>query len=834
MRSNKILVGSSLVATIILFHFIYDLSILIPANIGWLLSAMHDWGGHYIGWYVFRYEDWQFPLGNFSRLIFPVGTNIGFTDSIPLLAVPLKLFSWLLPEDFQYFGMWLFLSHILAAFFTIKLLTQFKINKIFIFFAVILIVANPVLIYRGMHPALTAHWVLIASLYIYFLQTDNPQKTLFFQLLILLIASWISPYLAIMVLGFNFILSIRLRLQKSISTQLAFVYGGFAVFTLIASWFLLGFFTFNNGTELAVSNAYGLYSLNLNSLFNSFGFSTILPQLSWVSPHQYEGYAYLGIGIMMLSAIAFGYFLVNAISKKVSGNSLNIKNYGSINLVPLYILLIAYTLFSITHIISVGDKVLFAFNIPDFLLHIGDILRASSRFFWIVYYLIIFISIIIISKSRINHYLKVVIMVLVIVIQFYDLQPIFNYRKLTNAPYETNLQNERWLQTFSNFSEIIMYPPYQPSYLTEMDHQHFCFLSAKARKPISAGYVPRSDLQAQENFSLQIKALLNKDSLSANSLIIVTESHIADFAHLIFNDKANVSFLDGYYLVYLKQQSNERQQIISEITASNEQDIISRISKKVAKNSFSEIPFKLSSESGLKVNVENFNSNKFFLKVSGWAFIEEKHAKTDSTFITLVSNKKTYLLPADQVEREDVATHFRSNELVRAGFAASANLTGIQRGGYNLAIAIKKQGGQWFTYFTDHKVNIGDDFVLPMLLTTNIPKRAIKGWFDNIEVENNFINAAGWGFFVDRGMENIELRVVLKKDDLIYTCETEQVLRPDLTPYFNSPHNLSNAGFKCKINKNSLAAGEYKLGLFLKDPVSKTEGIFYSDKIIKI
>ena len=86
-----------------MYHLCYGFQTLNPYNIDWLMSALHDWGTHYLGWHFFKNEPWQFPLGNISNYFAPLGTNVGFTDSIPLLAIFFKLFSAILPENFQYF-----------------------------------------------------------------------------------------------------------------------------------------------------------------------------------------------------------------------------------------------------------------------------------------------------------------------------------------------------------------------------------------------------------------------------------------------------------------------------------------------------------------------------------------------------------------------------------------------------------------------------------------------------------------------------------------------------------------------------------------------------------
>src|SRR6185369_11115795 len=185
-EKNWLLITSG-IAVIIIFHFAYGLEIIVPGNISWLMMIHHDWGAHYLGWYFYRNEPWHFPLGEINNLFYPIGTNVGFTDSIPLLAIPFKLFAVFLPDDFQYFGIWLFSCHLLAAYFTIRLFKLFKVNQVLTFMAVLFITANPVLIYRGMHPAISAHWLLIASIYLYFLNPNDvkPQKILLYQFILL-------------------------------------------------------------------------------------------------------------------------------------------------------------------------------------------------------------------------------------------------------------------------------------------------------------------------------------------------------------------------------------------------------------------------------------------------------------------------------------------------------------------------------------------------------------------------------------------------------------------------------------------------------------------------
>ena len=195
----------------IVFYLYYDFSILWPENINWLLSARHDWGQHYLGWAFYRDEPWYFPIGTIKDYIYPVSTNIGFTDSIPLLAIPLKFLSPLLPEDFQYIGIWMFLCYVMTAFYSLKIFRLYNIRPIFAILATLLITGNPVLWFRGMHPALCAHGFIIASIYFYLKPATKENVTVINrnQVILTCITSVVHPYLFAMVVGFNFILPLR-------------------------------------------------------------------------------------------------------------------------------------------------------------------------------------------------------------------------------------------------------------------------------------------------------------------------------------------------------------------------------------------------------------------------------------------------------------------------------------------------------------------------------------------------------------------------------------------------------------------------------------------------
>ncbi|HEX6170473.1 MAG TPA: DUF6311 domain-containing protein, partial [Chitinophagaceae bacterium] len=710
-EKNWLLIASG-IAVIIIFHFAYGLEIIVPANISWLMTVHHDWGAHYLGWYFYRDEPWHYPLGEIHKLFYPIGTNVGFTDSIPLLAIPFKLFAVFLPEDFQYFGMWLLSCHLLTAYFTIRLFKLFNVNQVFTFLAVLFIAANPVLIYRGMHPAICAHWLLIACIYLYFLNPNHvkPQKILLYQFILLMLSAMINPYMTFMVIGFTFIIPLRLSFfDKVLAKKNFFIYNAVSILAVLFSWFIVGMINFKTGEDFGVSGGYGLYSLNLNSLFNSFGFSTFFPQLKQVTLHQYEGFMYLGLGIIFLLVILLFYSIFTYIKKKSNFLQPIFPSYKA-NLIPLIILGIILSLFSITHIVSLNDKVLFKTPIPDPLLKIGEILRASARFFWIPYYLIVLFCLIAITKTKLPRFVILSVVFIALVIQFYDTKRLFTYRHLTNGSYQMPIDEKSWSTLFKEFDEIVLYPPFQGSYLSNSDYQDFCYLAAKTRKPITTGYVSRVDNKAVKLYSDSLKAELDEGKLSSKKLYITTASNMEPFSVLLQTKTARLNTLNNYYYLFANSTNTPAITTVSQILNSKYSTKLDSMMQLYGKkNQFTKTAQIITSKELLvRHALEKMNDHARFISITGWAFVDSTRNNIgDSIFFVLKNNTNSYIASAGLKPRSDVTSHFQKPYLDDAGFAALIFKDDVEKGVYELAIAIKTIDNRWVYQATDKTIKVG-------------------------------------------------------------------------------------------------------------------------------
>ncbi|HET7001098.1 MAG TPA: DUF6311 domain-containing protein [Puia sp.] len=700
-------------AIIIIYQISYGFATLQPSNISWLMTVRHDWGTHYLGWAFYRTEPWHFPLGKVTGYNYPAGTNVGFTDSIPLLAIIFKLFAPWLSGDFQYFGIWLFLCHLLAGYYTILLFRLFKVNWVITLAGVIFIVSNPVLAYRGMHPALCGHWILIACIYFYFLniKTTHWRKILLYQFILLIFSSVINPYLCWMALGFSFATPFRLWFyDKLISWKYLISYLLISLFSVWLLWFMTGMISFSRKEGLWINGSYGLYGMNLNSLYNPGGYSSILPQLKWVSWHQYEGFMYLGAGMLFLILILFLYYGFNFVTRKLNRNeSATSLSANQIKLRPLLVLIILYAIFSITLVFTFNDKVLFRIPAPGFFKQLEEIFRASARFFWMPYYVIILFSIISLAKAKLNHVITSCLIVLGLVIQLYDINRLLTGRDLSYGTYKPPMDNEDWIYLMRQFDEVLFFPAFTSPGIRSMDYQDFSYLALKAGKPVNLAYVAREDTRAMQRFSDSLTRVVQSGILSPHALYITNAENLKYFSLAFQMETAWMSSLDGcYYIVSNTAKNDQLDSFANKLNALKKAKLDRAKIKAGNRNEFSEST-KLP-ESGLnsiRYNLESDSIGQQVIKAQGWAFIENsQNNKGDSVFFTLNSQERFYMASASLFKRPDITSGFKGQYLDDAGFVFLAFTDNVETGKYELGLAIKNAKGQFIYQPIGEKVII--------------------------------------------------------------------------------------------------------------------------------
>ncbi|WP_116790189.1 DUF6311 domain-containing protein [Flavobacterium psychrotrophum] len=683
---KRILAGHYLIAyliAIIIFYFSYGLGILNPQNINWLLSARHDWGTHYLGWAFYRDSAWTFPLGQMEGYVYPVGANVGFTDSIPLVAIPLKLISGILPNDFQFLGFWLLSCYIMAAHFTLKIFDLYKIPTYVSLLAVVLIVGNPVLFYRGMHPALCAHGFILGSIYYYLVaaNAENVKRINRKQFWLSFLSGLINPYLCLLVVGFSFILPIKNYFyDKLLTAKQTILIPVITCAAIVLSWIIVGMVSLHHGERLDVADGYGLYGFNYNSFHNSSGFSAFLPGMQWVSPHQYEGFMYLGVGFMVLIALALVYFIIKGQPVQF------FKNHKW--LLPLIILTVLLSLFATTNRVTYGESVLFEVPIPKIIKKFGNIFRASGRFFWLTYYLIILFFTVVFLKSKIPAWAKAIVLALIVALQAYDIKHLYT-KNLPSGTYDSPLDEAKWNAILPHFEKMITYPPFNNHVLNNMDYQDLALLALKNHKQISLGYTARENGRAYRKFSQALNLRIASGSLSSDELYITTPQYLEFFKNSLQQKKLHSKYLDGYYLLYT---NNEVPVVNTDAAVQRHIDSITQIVDKKFVTSFKTPAF---DNNRIDYNVEEAAVNKNTIYMRGWAFLtEQDNNKNDSVFIAISDKGKTDIAYTRQFKRPDLTPTYNKQYLEDSGFMLALYNGKAFNGNEHVSIAIKS-GGTW-------------------------------------------------------------------------------------------------------------------------------------------
>ncbi|MCI8483229.1 MAG: hypothetical protein HFH41_02680 [Lachnospiraceae bacterium] len=428
---------------IFIFCSIYGLQVLNPTYTDWLLEG-GDLSQHYLGWKAYQASPWTFPIGDTDYLAYPNNTSIIFTDSIPCFAVLFKLLSPVLPEEFQYFGLWGLLCFVLQGILSARIIRHFTENRWILILSSVLFALAPVMIWRMyLHTALAGQWVLLLALETVFAcekYFDNKKIYCIWFLTGVLASSIHICFLMMcgMILAGYCITDIMAckRMKRSAGVLLTY---------LVSSGITVGILGgFSSGFS-AEADGLGRYSLNLNGLLNPQGWSRIYRDRALYGDGQYEGFAYLGAGCMLLLILV----LVSVMEKWKIREVL--KRY-SCKAAAITVLFMMTFVFALSPVVTMGNRVLFTFPLPEKMIQYWSVFRSSGRFVWVVVYLLMLCSSIVLSKTF-SRKMSVGILLVCIFIQVCDISPVLAEKNRTfdrRVIYENQfLKNTEFWSQFS-------------------------------------------------------------------------------------------------------------------------------------------------------------------------------------------------------------------------------------------------------------------------------------------------------------------------------------------------------------------------------------------------
>ncbi len=456
--TKKITRGGVLLAALLgaaAFLIVYGQTPLHVTNDAWIMAGYDETDiiQHYSGWLAFRNSDWSFPLGLASDMACGEGTYISFTDSVPWVAIVCKLLRKILPETFQYFGPYALLCYVLQGIAGYLLTFRKSRNVLYSLLGAGMFVFAPIFLERSLrHTALGSQWLLLFAVYLWLLHRDRASWRHYLGYLALLVlAIGIHPYFLPMIGGF-LLLSVWSDLMtggRNAVKALAILAGDLAATG--AAGYALG--AIGSGVSSS-RDGFGYYSMNLNALWNpsSLGgytwsaFLKALPQ----TLGNYDGFNYLGIGLMAGIGIAC-----------IGKVALRRNKAGAAWKVPAVILILLYALFAVSNVLTWNDAVLVTIPLPEKLLELCGIFRASSRLFYPVYYCLMLFVIYEIwqLREKIGGRGAVLVLLAVLALQLYDIHGCIgekHARMEENKSYSSVLQEPELNDIMANTDEFLL------------------------------------------------------------------------------------------------------------------------------------------------------------------------------------------------------------------------------------------------------------------------------------------------------------------------------------------------------------------------------------------
>lgn len=502
-----------------LVYFTYTLGykILDPTQIQWALHG--DWEFSFMGWQFFRQEAWQFPPGKINGFFYPVGSSIGYTDSIPLLGFFFKLLRNWLPVDFQYLGLWLCLCFVLQGIFAAKLLRLVTPNLLIQALGISFFVLSPILLNRIWHAALCAHWLILAGLWLYFTpwQRENMQRAGGAWLLLLVLAGLIHPYLVIMLLGLLAAFYLRMFwIEALLSWQQTALHLFGLGSALLLTWWMAGYFIIKQ----ANMNAFplGYYSLNLLAPFNSAGWSVFINRLPAVMDGQiFEGFAYFGLGVLILLL-----WTAYELSQRTP------QRHTYRQLLPLGLGCLALTLLAVSNKVTLGDVTLF--ELDNSLIKILTPFQSSGRFFWVAYYAALLLALFALIKRQ-RESMVIGCLAFALSLQSLDLSQVvnsFRERHWHEALQQDMLKSPVWEQAAAHYQHITLLMPPACGY-EAAPYLPFAELARKHKLSLNTGRAARFNSEETAVYCHELGKILEKGTVSDDDIYIVHPNYLPQF-----------------------------------------------------------------------------------------------------------------------------------------------------------------------------------------------------------------------------------------------------------------------------------------------------------------
>jgi len=548
----------------ILFMLIYGVKILNPTYEDWLFEG-GDLTQHYLGWIFYRRSDWHFPLGLIDNILGNIKISVMYTDSLPLFAIFFKLLSPILPDTFQYYGFMGIITFILNGSFASLLIYRFSKNGIFCIIGSTLYTVCPVILQRLYgHESLSCHYVLILGLILWVYQNYEWKKKwqnyamspILWGVLGILAVSihiYYLPMIYCFLLG-CFITDI-FKYKKYLRPFLSFI--SITLTSLLSMWILGAFYT---KSDIAADGLGGL-SANINTFWNPIEIggngmighwakgSSFLKTLP-VNNGQYEGYAYLGFGVIFGILFALMVLLNHVFSCKIRPDKAAkaVLYKRKIWIIAGFAVFLVSFFYAVSPSCYINETKIYDIYYSEDITKYMSAFRATGRFAWVGMYLIFTLVIYCLSRIR-TKILLIGAIAVCVGLQFTDMKEQIKSRKWykEDHTYTSPLSDPRWEQLAKGCDKFVGLNYDQPQpYI-----YNFSIFAYKHNMSINHFHIARppfNDILKQ--YDNNIKRLTSGNADKTSLYVFLSDEYIPQI------EGTSIYELDGFYVVKFPNQND--------------------------------------------------------------------------------------------------------------------------------------------------------------------------------------------------------------------------------------------------------------------------------------
>jgi hypothetical protein len=412
----------------------------------------------------------------------------------------------------------------------------------------IILFLSPLFFQRLGHATLSSHWIVLACLWNY-LEVENKNR-LKIQTGINVMAALTNPYFCVISVVMTFAVIAREVMGESrLTIKYIFKFICYQIGIIIGIWAIMGYFAINQKNLIETGNNLGLFSANLNSFWNPiFDTSYLLNPVKTHHFEQYEGYGYLGFGVLF-TLISIPVLLLN---NKGLRSELG-RHVVSPIFLPYIIACFLLFLYALSQKITFFDTVAIEFKDNYFIKNYLSIFRSSGRFVWVIGYSASIFALYCIHKTFHSNTKKIVAFSVVLFLQSIDMHSplLANYKVQDHQnKHVSSLKNEVWDYVYQNCKNIITYPTHQRRTHNDEDYIEFLYKALPLRNNVSTGYLARFDNKLIKSFNEEVYEKIKTGTIDSNEAIVTSESNILLIDEALQKSLNTIAFkLDGYVVL---------------------------------------------------------------------------------------------------------------------------------------------------------------------------------------------------------------------------------------------------------------------------------------------